>query len=302
MDAAGVSPNMKFKAPFEIKTSHTIEEFEFFGENNIVASTQTKVFALDYEQNTINIEISLKDRCLVFECKENQLADLVAKLESYLSYKLDEGNIGRHYGCFYVEVDKFGIEVVSSSKEGLNIRDSLQVSSTKNKEIFLEGAVSYDDFILTSYYEALKAPTVKLKFFNLALILEYIEKSQFYKEKNLQPGSFLFEKNDFDCLEAILSKNQLQRIKSLANNPSYTINNRAEKLFLVLNELKILDIAVFEANQITLEDIKEILKLRNRVFHSGSTDLSEILWRKMFPLVENIISLTTTRPGCELFK
>lgn len=111
----------------------------------------------------------------------------------------------------------------------------------------------------------------------------------FLKEEN-----FLFKEKDFEKCEKCLNFNeeQLKRLKQSCRNKSFTKQSRKEKLYLILKELKVLEIHTIQGKiELKEKDIKEIIENRNKIFHSSqSSDFENILWFRLFPLCENIVT------------
>lgn len=280
---------MRFKLPFDIKTSHRIEQFEFQGSNAIDFQIDGSEFLVQYKNEDKLVKLNLETKYLEVECEESNLEDLVSRIESILSFKIDEDNKNRHYGCYFLEIDRFKISIINNGNP-IGLRDSLSITSTKSKKISFNNYFEYDEFILSTYYEALKAPSSRLKFFNLALILEYIESSSVYKKMFLTEDNFLFTKGAFDELKSDFSQEQISRLKSLINSPTYTKQSRKNKLYELLKKYDLLNIKYIGNKKLTIDDIGHILQLRNKIFHSSSVEFENVLWYQLFPLIENIIS------------
>jgi len=281
---------VKFKIPFEIKTSHNIEEFEFKGDNEIKLELINDCFLLNYKDKEYEIKVQDNDNFYFeIECDVNDINTLCDTLESFFSYFIDNDNLNRHYGNYFIKIDRFNIKIISNDR---GIRDSLSIKSTTHKKIKFEAKYIINDFILQTYYEALKSPSAKLKYFNLFLILEYIENSNLYKKMFLNDENYLFNKGDFEKCKKLFNGKQLNRLKQLENNKSFTKQSRRDKLYSILDELEVLEINVIQGKiKLTQQDIKEIIENRNKIFHSSqSSNFESILWFKLFPLCENIVN------------
>lgn len=276
---------MKFKLPFVVKTSHNIEKFEFQGSNNIEVEVDDSEFLINLNNQNINVKLYLVDNYFEVECEESNIEDLSSIIEYVFSYKIDENNLNRHYGSYFIEIDRFKISIINNGNS-IVLRDSLSITSTKSKKVSFRNNFEYDEFILSTYYEALKAPSSKLKFFNLALILEYIESSGVF----LNEDDFLFNKGVFDKFKNDFSDQQFNRLSGLINNKIFTKKSRKEKLYELLKKYDVLNIKYYEKRELTVDDIGGILQLRNKIFHSSNTEFENVLWKKLFPLVENIVS------------
>jgi len=279
---------MRFKLPFDIKTSHSIEQFEFQGSNNFEIQFDDGEFIVRYKNEDKKVKLNLDNKYLEVECKETELEYLVSRIESILSFKIDEDNKNRHYGCYFLEIDRFKISIINNGNS-IGLRDSLSIASTKSKKISFNNYFEYDKFILSTYYEALKTPSSKLKFFNLALILEYIESSSVYKEMFLTEDNFLFTKGVFNQLKSDFSQEQISRLNGLINNKTFTKQSRKNKLYEILEKYYVLNIKYIGNTKLTNDDIGNILQLRNKIFHSSSVEFENVLWHQLFPLIENII-------------
>ena len=283
-----------FKIPFKIEVSHCIEKLEFKGCNKIELEVKDTKFIIKYKNRNYEIKVK-KDKnnnTFYFEvdCEKEIICKLCDILESVFSYLIDEKNSNRHYGNHFIKIDRFNIEIIGN----YTIRDSFSMISKKHKKLeFDDKEYIVEDFILQTYYEALRASSPKMKYFNLFLILEYIENSKKYKEMFLKEENFFFKEKDFEKCEKCsnFTEQQLKRLKQLCRNKSFTKKSRKEKLYLILKELKVLEINILKSKILKEEDIKKIIENRNKIFHSSqSKDFEKILWFKLFPLCENIVT------------
>lgn len=285
---------MKYSIPFLLKTSHKIIEAGFSGENSMELTFESdrmsfRLDSIDYTANIIPNES--KDKfSVVIECDQKRLGDVAAFLEGLLSVYIDKNNHNRHYGCHFIETAKFGIEPIYENG-GFHPSAKMMSKSITYLSLTLNGEhQETDQFMLLTYYEALKAPTNKLKFFNLVLILEYLENSDDYKEMFLNEKDFLFPKAFFDKYKCDFTETQHQRLKQLEKNNTLTTKSRKEKLYGLLKQYNVLSIN-YAGKTLELQesDISQMLNFRNKVFHASSVEFESVLWNKLFPLIDNIV-------------
>jgi len=143
--------------------------------------------------------------------------------------------------------------------------------------------------LLEFFFNGVKAQDIKSKFFHWFLILEHLEELQEYKIR--------WKK------DRLFSKIEQSKIKEFANNFNdhekkglirgvllKTKKSRAEKLYTFLREIGIETYPKGFSKQIlTVGNIRNILNIRNKLFHEGKTFDPNILWTHLFPLVRKVV-------------
>jgi len=81
----------------------------------------------------------------------------------------------------------------------------------------------------------------------------------------------------------------LKLLKGLVNNKIFTKQSRKDKDYKLLYYFNDLDVKYIEHKKLSLNYIGKILQLINKIFHSSTIAFENVLWLKLFPLVENIV-------------
>jgi hypothetical protein len=146
----------------------------------------------------------------------------------------------------------------------------------------------FNNLLIDNYYFACSSDKHTAKYFYLFIILECYENTDAFNELFEDK---LFSEDEIDNLiNSVMkkeAKNNIDRKRGIIKGLSkYTTKVRAEKLFEYLSS-KELDIIT--NNFIRIDDIKNIIEQRNKLFHSSSKFSLELLYCKLFPLIKEIL-------------
>jgi hypothetical protein len=172
-------------------------------------------------------------------------------------------------------------------EDHLHIREFFEMAIIRNIpaneiEFFLKNRDKYT-FPIGCLYLGLLSNNDEAKYFNLFIILEYIER----ENKHLFKNDTLFTDDEKKKIRDFASSFDSNKKKGeLLKNIHKTTLNRAEKLYQYLSNINLICIT---NGEIILQDIADIIDQRNHLFHSGEELNKDILYMKLFPLVKEIV-------------
>lgn len=297
----------KFNCDFEIRSSHDISGVGFSGSSIVtieeisfvcpfgLPNTYIAIAPLNNSLYSLSIEsFDLTDQ----KCQVKYLSELSV----FLSFLIGKNELSGHSGTPYVYI-KFETffskeEIVQEQKlndnnliinDFLHVTDSLSIQSTQHikfEESSLKSAFNHET--VQMYHNGLKAESESSKFFHWFLILEFLESSPLYEYKF--PIGTMFddsEKTKITELAATFSDDKEKALLSVLNR---TAEYRAKKLIDLLDALQIKNISNMTGNHdIKIDDIREIIKVRNKLFHRGKEFPKCTLWLKLFPIVTKVV-------------
>lgn len=208
----------------------------------------------------------------------------------------------------YEEYEKYNDKTLTLS-ESIDIREDISMVINQEFDIcniskFLN-TISTDKkikYIVESYYKSLGNIEYTSKYYNLFVIIEFIE-GNYTKELNLNN---ILTKDQ----EKVLINNIRNDLNSLINNDDIigrvinrisqitktSVETRAEKLYLIITEylcIKYIDMGT-EKIEVSIDIISDFIKIRNALFHAKSFDKKEldklkVSTHKLMKLCEMII-------------
>jgi hypothetical protein len=144
----------------------------------------------------------------------------------------------------------------------------------------------YNNLLLDNYYSASVVDKPQSKFFYLFIIFECYERNNFFKEKF---NERLFSNDEIDALINTLNRNSVNYERKRTIIQEYrnrTLKTRSEKFYEYLCHR---NIDLIKNNIIVSTDIKNIIDQRNYLFHSSSKFNNEILYKKLFPIIQKLL-------------
>ncbi len=143
----------------------------------------------------------------------------------------------------------------------------------------------------------MKSNNIKSKYFNLFLILEYLEYSDRYKQ--LFSNTPLFNKEEKDRITD-LAESFTNEIKkgAIKNILSRTELPRKEKLYSLLNDVGVNNYSILGTERADLleENIATLITTRNKLFHKGMEFDENIVWNILIPLTRKVVKIVSKNP------
>lgn len=192
-----------------------------------------------------------------------------------------------------------------TSIKGLNHKDFYEVNEQTTKNDLL-------NFLCEAYYQASGNNTHKNIYFNLFLILEYIEENYDSDSKSTK----IFDEEDIDEIikkiheylveimpkkESIDARYTTKKIKEEESSikssvAKRTYESRAEKLFnIIQNRWKINEVSLGMVKyELTKEKVKEFIKTRNDIVHANKNQTAESIEKQeklLFKLNNELLAL-----------
>ncbi|UAW99580.1 hypothetical protein KEM63_06335 [Halopseudomonas nanhaiensis] len=300
---------IKITCPFDLPSSHVIQEIGFRGDNKIepelpfrrkdflAVGTSLEIIRGGSDYRFIVVSESLKTN-------KEQVAYL-EKAAEFISFIINIDEHNPHYGNNYVRINWCGFSAIQVDdagqplNNGIGISDSLSITSNRTVKLSddLPLVGSYHD-ILRFYFDGLRAEHKKSKYFHWFLVIEFLEKSEKYK--SMFGTKKLFSECDEQQLRALANGMDFNVKKSaILGLLSRTKDSRIEKLVLILADLGITSLSSFgKSEPISASTIKDVVDGRNALFHSGTSFPEEVLWRNLFPLVTLVAERVSREPIC----
>jgi len=282
------------KADILIHTSQCIKE------KDVESVNKYKIEDNDVEYD--KIPLSLKTSFDFPEEKIQKKFEQDAKLYTLVISGHEQNPL---FGCPYFTLD-WGTRKIENNSEikcqdnclyisdKVEIRDKLTINQTRSiklhdlnkiyKDNYLES--EYNNLLLDNYYNACVSDVPQTKFFYLFLIFECYEKNKnfinTFRDK-------LFSDEEINSVLQVVKnfKENVERkvnvIKELTNR---TLKSRHEKFYeYLLNR----NINAIKKYCITSDDINDIIIQRNKLFHTSSKFNLEILFFKLFPMIQELL-------------
>lgn len=274
-----------------LNTSHSVDSFDYH------SSTVYKI--LDKEEQCKKIVLSIDERNGLPEEGIKRRFEKEAQIASLAVAKNERNPTD---GCPYFTLNwaSLNIEripnIITDRDNGMMFEDSLEISDEFSMNIiryiqmaeinnYLNNVNNYN-FLVESFYHGLMSNNDESKFFNFFTIIEHIEKSCEFRK--LFKDSLLFNEQEKSIVCNFINHFDDRKKNILAGALGTTMLNRQEKLFQYFSELRLSCISNL---QINLDDIRNIIKQRNALFHASGKLNSDILYDKLFPLVRESASL-----------
>lgn len=286
---------------FEILISHKAATENYSGVSNFV-------FGEKYEYNDISFlgkdikELKLnktsdqKYKCLITfgqKLSEDQKKSFVEKFSFLITHKMAP-NLNHHYGSPYIQID--WANYYMSSKRGISDYVCLNSKDSINLDNFICYKKPLPE-ISRFYYYGMKSNNLKSKYFNLFLILEFLEYSDRYKQ--LFSGKAMFSAQEQEkIIELANSMKDSVKNDTLKGILSRTQKPRAQKLLEILYDIGIPTVDFFEetSTPLTIEIVRKLIKTRNILFHQGETIDENIIWGTLIPLTRTIVDKIISNP------
>jgi hypothetical protein len=283
-----------------VNVSHDIDEFGFRSGNRYQIIDNDTVYT-KYNSNisfTDNIPEELIN--IEFE-KEAQIASLA----------MSRNEKNPAYGCPFLTVDwkSFKIESIAATtdsyaekgiifKDHINISEYLDMKLTRRIELNeIRGLINHKpnySFDIEIFYHGLMSNNAKSKFFNFFIIIERLEHSEAYKK--IFNNDFLFSKEEKDEIKLFAEHYEKRKKGEILEILNHTKLSRTEKLFQYLQSL---NLECINTEIIRIDDIKNIIGQRNKLFHSSEEFNNDLVYEKLFPLVRELVIRQLTNKNQE---
>jgi len=270
-----------------VNTSHEIDTIGYHCGNKYQIIDDDKAVTL-YKSN-ITFSDDAPEECINFEFeKEARIASL--------AMSLNEQNPTE--GCPYLTInwESLKIELIADKPQGMNfsdkvnMRESFGMVVTRNIKLSkIKELIKHKEnyhFGIEMFYYGLMSNNAKSKFFNFFTIIESLEGSEAYRKK--YDNDFLFSEEEKRDIKLLLKNYEERKKKRLFSILDYTtLLSRAEKLY---QHLQLLNLDCVNTGRIGIDDIKNIVEQRNRLYHSSKKFDSHLLYGVLFPLVRELVT------------
>ncbi len=285
---------------FDILTSHKSATENYSGESSFVFKDKHEYkdfifLAINLKELKIKKSSGNKYECLVTfrdAMPNEQKRYFVENFAHFITHKMASRH-NHYYGSPYIQVD--WAHYYMNSKTGLSDYVHLSSKNFKNFDDYIPQKRPYPD-ISRFFYHGMKSNNIKSKYFNLFLILEFLEYSDRYKqlfsEKNLFDRQ---EKEKINALaasmESSIKKGVIKSILGRTEKP------RAIKLFELLHDIGLESIDFLVVNSpLTIETVRKLIETRNILFHQGERIDENIIWGILIPLTRTIVEKINNEP------
>lgn len=286
----------KIRLPLELEQKANFNKHDFSSSDDVKFLYENNDFSIRGNEGEYSIElneISATDRDECSKVVEKE----ISKILKLCSLIIQTQHSNQHYTHLRLNFDINKISFIEEAEienpisndnniititEKLNIHDSVSIQSVHSVklELYDELEKYYDDksfrFILDAYYRALNSTDVITKYFNAFSAIEFIETS-FIEDITIHKlVSEDIINSMIQSVENKLDHDTFSRIKERIRNNlvNATFESRADKLLTIIVE--VFNINKIESGMINknieLLFVKEIIKLRNSLFHGKKID------------------------------
>ncbi|WP_368508186.1 hypothetical protein [Bradyrhizobium lupini] len=206
----------------------------------------------------------------------------IQRLADAWSATLADGQRDPWYGNLYVDIRWAGVKTITAHSGGITA--STQMTSIENVAVTpaLLSAMRWSP-LTDVFVEGMKASQPKSKFLFWFVLLEELEK----REEFLSLFTPMFSAEHKAQLQDAVRSNgpALQRLNSLLNNPTTTLEGRAAKLARIVVEVGGSSIDGL-SGPIVVDQARcaALIEQRNKVAHKGSSIDRDLLYTVLFPL------------------
>jgi hypothetical protein len=170
----------------------------------------------------------------------------------------------------------------------INFDEHFSMKITRNIELTqIQEFLNYKDkysFDVDLFYHGLLSNNAKSKFLYFFTIIEHLESSDQYKEQFV--NNLLFTNEDKIIIKKFGKTFDDKKREEIFKVLNKTKLSRVEKLFQCLKQLNLVCI---NTEKIKIEDVKNIIDQRNRLYHSSENFDSNLVYEKLFPLVRELV-------------
>ncbi|OZI21305.1 hypothetical protein CAL26_28175 [Bordetella genomosp. 9] len=292
----------EFRFNFSITSSHSAVEPDYSGSDiTEIPSGEFFEHAQCFGYNVTRASIDTVDgryQVCVAMSEEIDIHDAASFVESFASFTtyLLSFNQNHLYGSPFIDV-AYG-EFYRDNGDGL--RDHLELRVTRRFEIDrLPLNVPELHELVHFFFLGMQSNNVKAKYFNLFLILEALEASPL--GRSMYADGTLFTENDKLLIrDAAYKLGDQRKTAVILRALSQTDDPRHVKLSGILHKLGISQfqcLAGQPAVPVTPSTIKELIQVRNRLFHKGNAIDENLLWGTLIPITRRVVTALLENPS-----
>jgi hypothetical protein len=277
-------------------------------ESNIETINEFKI-----EDNGIKYDKIILSLPTSFEHPEKEIQKMLeqdAKLYTLAISKLEQH---LEFGCPYFTLDWKNKRVqnnaeISCYNNQIEVIEKLQVDHyligtrinvfklSELEMIYNNNYLKNEDnnLLLDNYYYACISDLPQTKYFYLFIIFEFYENIEFFRNNLIDK---LFSEDEIKNILNVFknSVENAKRKKDIINElKNRTLKTRSEKFFEYLSNCRKID--AIDKYSITENDIKNIITQRNKLFHTSLKFDVGILYKKLFPIIQELLLNDLFRP------
>lgn len=141
-------------------------------------------------------------------------------------------------------------------------------------------------YLTEIFVDGMRANQPKAKYSNWFILIEELERLATSKFSCLFTPLFPKAERKMIAKASGLGGDQLDRLRNFLGSPNHTMENRAEKLYAILKEIRLTEFMVIGDKKINvdLSLCEKLIESRNSLAHKGTKVDEDLLYNSLFPL------------------